>query len=270
MGEGILRMWAGFALAAAALAATERLFSPRRHPLPRPGWRVDLAYWLVNPPITRALMGLALSTSLVALVLLSGVPLEKEAMREFLWRPRSLAAQPAWLQMLQALLIGDLIAYWPHRWLHRRRLWRFHAIHHSPRYLDWLSATRLHPVNDVLVRLPPILALYLMGYDVKVLALYAPAVSFHSLLVHANLTWDFGPLRWLIVSPRYHRWHHTTERMGRDKNFVGLFPFIDWIFGTYHLPRDRMPEKFGIEEDDMPESLLGQLAYPFRRKASHG
>ena len=35
-----------------------------------------------------------------------------------------------------------------HRLLHRPLLWRFHAVHHSSTQVDWLSAVRVHPVND--------------------------------------------------------------------------------------------------------------------------
>jgi len=33
-----------------------------------------------------------------------------------------------------------------------------------------------------------------------------------------------SPLRALVVSPRFHRWHHTDEANARDKNFAGLLP----------------------------------------------
>src|SRR5690606_3852647 len=59
-----------------------------------------------------------------------------------------LASQPLWLQAIEILVIGDLVAYWMHRWFHGRGLWKFHAIHHCSKDLDWLSPVRLHPVND--------------------------------------------------------------------------------------------------------------------------
>jgi hypothetical protein len=32
------------------------------------------------------------------------------------------------------------------------------------------------------------------------------------------------------------------------------------------MPADRQPQRFGILNNDVPEGLLGQLAYPFRAK----
>ena len=59
--------------------------------------------------------------------------------------------------------------------------------------------------------------------------------------MHANLDWDWGPLRSFLVSPRFHRWHHTSEEEARDKNFAGLLPLWDILFGTYYMPRERRP-----------------------------
>jgi sterol desaturase/sphingolipid hydroxylase (fatty acid hydroxylase superfamily) len=71
----------------------------------------------------------------------------------------------------------------------------------------------------------------------------------------------------VIASPVFHRWHHTAEDEGLDKNFAGLFPTFDALFGTLYLPRDRQPQVFGVKNEAVPETLLAQLAYPFRRSA---
>jgi sterol desaturase/sphingolipid hydroxylase (fatty acid hydroxylase superfamily) len=49
-----------------------------------------------------------------------------------------------------------------------------------------------------------------------------------------------------------------------DKNFAGMFPFIDLAFGTFYMPKGKLPTEFGVNEA-VPEGLVGQLAYPFRR-----
>jgi sterol desaturase/sphingolipid hydroxylase (fatty acid hydroxylase superfamily) len=85
-----------------------------------------------------------------------------------------------------------------------------------------------------------------------------------AILVHANLDWDWGPLRAVVVSPRFHRWHHTDEANARDNNFAGLLPLWDILFGTYYMPRDRAPQQFGTATP-VPAGLIGQLIFPFRR-----
>jgi sterol desaturase/sphingolipid hydroxylase (fatty acid hydroxylase superfamily) len=58
---------------------------------------------------------------------------------------------------------------------HGRTLWRFHAIHHSSRAVDWLSSVRLHPLNDAVSRIAQVLPLYLMGFNGAALAAFVPS-----------------------------------------------------------------------------------------------
>lgn len=92
-----------------------------------------------------------------------------------------------------------------------------------------------------------------------------PLLTAYSIFLHANVRWDYGPLRYVIASPRFHRWHHTSQAEGLDRNFAGLFPWIDLAFGTFYMPPGREPEVFGVA-DGVPAGLLGQLAWPFRRQ----
>ncbi|HET8578957.1 MAG TPA: sterol desaturase family protein, partial [Methylomirabilota bacterium] len=92
--------------------------------------------------------------------------------------------------------------------------------------------------------------------------------TFYAILLHANVPWTLGPLRYAIASPAFHRWHHTSEAEGRDKNFAGLFPLWDLLFGTFYMPRGRQPMQFGVAGDPVPEGLWAQLCYPFRRPAT--
>jgi sterol desaturase/sphingolipid hydroxylase (fatty acid hydroxylase superfamily) len=131
--------------------------------------------------------------------------------------------------------------------------------------VDWLSSVRLHPVNDALTRVVQVLPLYWIGFNGTALAAFVPFLTFMALLLHADVTWSFGPLRYVIASPRFHRWHHTTEEEGLDKNFAGLFPFIDLFCGTFYMPPGREPSRFGVLHDHVPGGIGGQLVYPFRR-----
>lgn len=241
----------------------ERRFPARR----RRSWRgsgvaTDVAYWFFTPMVTRPLRRLFLALPILILGASLDVPLEREALGAFFSRARGpVAVLPVGLQLAIMLVLGDLVAYGMHRLFHRGRLWPFHAVHHASRELDWLSSVRLHPVNDVVTRLAQAVPLLLLGFAPGLVALYLPFLSLYALLLHANVPWSFGPLRFVVASPAFHRWHHTSEREGRDTNFAGLFPFIDVAFGTFFLP-DRQPAMFGVD-DRVPEGILAQLAYPF-------
>jgi sterol desaturase/sphingolipid hydroxylase (fatty acid hydroxylase superfamily) len=103
-----------------------------------------------------------------------------------------------------------------------------------------------------------------MGFNGAALAAFVPFLTLYALFLHANVAWSFGPLRHLVASPVFHRWHHTSEAEGLDRNFAGLFPFIDLGFGTFYMPPGRQPQRFGIVGDDVPDGLWAQLRYPFR------
>jgi sterol desaturase/sphingolipid hydroxylase (fatty acid hydroxylase superfamily) len=237
----------------------------------RPDTRTDIAYWFFTPLVTRAVSRVAVVVAVVLLAAAAGVPLDRAHVQAFAARTRHGAASaPLWLQAVTVLLVGDLIGYWSHRLFHGRRLWPFHAVHHSSTQVDWLSSVRLHPVNDVVSKLLQAVPFVLLGFHPGVVAAYVPFLTFHAILLHANVPWTFGPLRYVVSSPAFHRWHHTTQEEGLDKNFAGLFPFIDMLFGTFYMPNGRQPERFGILGPPVPAGLFAQLAYPFRRQPVDG
>lgn len=224
--------------------------------------RTDLAWWLFVPIVGRPLTKVALGLVLLPMLWLIGHPVVAgQPLQGF----GPLATLPIWLQVLLVLVIGDLIGYWQHRAFHGRRLWRFHAVHHGIRELTWLAAVRVHPINDIGAKLAQALPLVLLGFSPTILAAYVPFLTLYAIGLHANLRWDFGPLRLVFASPTFHRWHHARDLQGC--NFAGLLPLWDILFGTLYLPRGELPRHFGIQGDPVPEQFFRQLAYPFRRRA---
>ncbi|HUP04598.1 MAG TPA: sterol desaturase family protein, partial [Bryobacteraceae bacterium] len=81
--------------------------------------------------------------------------------------------------------------------------------------------------------------------------------------IHANLRWRFGWLENVIATPAFHHWHHHNARAGhRHGNYAPTWPWIDRIFGTWHLDRAKFPEVYGVDEA-VGESLAEQLVRPF-------
>jgi sterol desaturase/sphingolipid hydroxylase (fatty acid hydroxylase superfamily) len=125
----------------------------------RRGFWTDLAYWAFTPIVTRAITRLSVIIVIVPVALLAYGKVDKDLLANGFGPASRL---PLWVQAAGILVLGDFIGYWMHRAFHGRRLWRFHAVHHSSVDLDWLSSVRLHPVNDALMRIAgtvPILAL---------------------------------------------------------------------------------------------------------------
>jgi sterol desaturase/sphingolipid hydroxylase (fatty acid hydroxylase superfamily) len=233
----------------------------------RRGFVRDLFYWAFTPLVTRAITPIAVAVALIPIAVANGVELKD--LKTLAQGRGALAEQALWLQAIQIFVIGDFIGYWTHRWFHGGWRWPFHAIHHSSEDLDWLSSVRLHPVNDMLSRMVQAVPIVALGYNVGAVALYTVFTTIYAIALHANLNWTFGPFRYVIASPAFHRWHHTSAAEGQDKNFAGFFPLWDLLFGTFYMPKGRQPEVFGVSEP-VPKGLIGQLIYPFRRRRTAG
>jgi sterol desaturase/sphingolipid hydroxylase (fatty acid hydroxylase superfamily) len=168
-------------------------------------------------------------------------------------------------ELLLLLVATDFCQYWLHRALHGRWLWPFHAIHHGAEEVNWTTTFRVHPVNYLMVNTSLAVLAKLVGFSELCLLLAAPIFFFTGALSHANLGWTYGPLRYVLASPVFHRWHHTSAPESRDKNFAPMFPVWDLAFGTFYMPKGARPERYGAE--GVPAGLVGQMIHPFRRGA---
>lgn len=242
-------------LACLIFVPAERLLAARKHQrVLRKSWRCDLTYVLVNRIFILPGIGLLiLATGVIASWL---VPVELRA---------AVAAQPIWLQVVEAVVVADFGFYVLHRLFHAVPwLWTFHAIHHSIEELDWLAAARVHPVDQILTRGLSIVPLYALGFSGPAFAVFGAIYFWHSLLLHANVRLDFGPLGWLIASPDFHHWHHSSQPEAYNKNYAGQLCLFDRLFGTAYAAAGRMPESYGVP-DPVPYGYVPQLLYPLRR-----
>ena len=175
-----------------------------------------------------------------------------------------LNALPFWAQVPVYLLLSDFLLYWIHRAFHRSTvMWPFHAIHHSAKEVDWTTAVRFHPVNVMLQSSLVLGVMISLGIRPEVIALVAPFDACIAVWQHSNTKWTLGPLKYVIATPVFHRWHHTQPDEGGDMNFAPTFAFWDYMFGTFYMPEGKLPEHFGVEDDALVEGYASQLAYPF-------
>jgi sterol desaturase/sphingolipid hydroxylase (fatty acid hydroxylase superfamily) len=172
---------------------------------------------------------------------------------------------PLWAQLIGLLAATDFAQYWLHRAFHGRWLWPYHAVHHSAPDVNWTTTFRTHPVNYLVQNAALGVAARLAGFSESALLVAAPIFFFSGAWTHANLNWTFGPLKYAIASPVFHRWHHSAEAGPRERNFAPMFPAWDLMFGTFYMPAGARPERFGA--DGVPGDMLGQLIHPWRAAA---
>lgn len=224
-------------------------------------WTLDVVYFLSTHIPLQILSFLVLLPATFATRYL-GVPVLQE----------SVARLPWLVQLLLAIVIADIAEYLVHLALHKvPLLWRFHAIHHSSKALDWIAGSRSHFVDDTLVR-AFILVPLMLGFSQSIIVAYLIFVTLHATWTHCNFRPNAKWLEKFLVMPRYHHWHHASHNEAIDKNFAIHFPWIDKIFGTHYLP-DEWPEKYGLQDEDISRSFFWQTIDPFirgRRRPSKG
>ena len=185
---------------------------------------------------------------------------------------------PAVIAWTVAILAWDLIGYASHVARHRYDfLWRFHAIHHSQREMNFFTQHRFHDIDvlaDQTIRTIPLLAL---NASFSALGIFYVIALAHFRLYHSNIKSDYGVLRYVLVSPQSHRIHHARDPYQLNSNFGIFFSLWDRAFGTQYPHRDEYPDELGIEDErfpidqgtrirDIPRVYAAQLIYPFRRK----
>lgn len=174
---------------------------------------------------------------------------------------------PLIAQFLLACIVVEFFDYWPHRWMHEVPvLWRFHAIHHNPKRLYWLNATRAH-FGEVLFRgVFNAIPLALAGAGAEVLALIGLANSLLGLFQHANINFKLGPLSWVFSVGEMHRWHHSLNISEANHNYGSNLLVWDVVFGTRFRSAELPgPEQLGIADDKIPNRWWSQLWVPFKK-----
>jgi sterol desaturase/sphingolipid hydroxylase (fatty acid hydroxylase superfamily) len=233
----------------------ERLYPLRpQQEVFRPGWSTDTLHFFVSHLLVQ-LTTLVTVMPAATLMAAAGTPRLHELVQ----------AQPVVLQFVEVMIVADLGEYAIHRLFHAvPYLWRFHAIHHSSIHLDWIAGSRLHLVDVVITRGFTLMPIVLLGFAPPAVYAYVVFVSFHAVFIHANVRFRGGWVERVLVMPRFHHWHHSAAPEAIDRNFAVHMPWIDRLFGTYHMPENRWPEDYGIAGDPVPEGYLAQLTDPFK------
>lgn len=171
------------------------------------------------------------------------------------------AGWPSWALALFAVFAFDVANYWNHRLMHMRWLWPVHAVHHSDPHITGFSTLRVHALEVLVMSTSYTLLLSWLGFPPDVMGGAAIFVALLNAYQHVDVDWGHGPFRYVLASPRFHRWHHADVPEAHGKNLANVFPFLDVVFGTYYAP-GRCEERLGAQ--DVPENDVARLLlYPF-------
>lgn len=244
-------------LYSAVFVPLERLFALRGdQPVFRRQWVLDLTYFFVNSLLIEILTILTLTP---ALILFDWARVD--AVSDIV------GGLPLVVQVPVLLLTADFTQYWVHRLFHMvPLLWSFHAIHHSIEQMDWLAGSRLHLVDVIVTRGLTYVPIFILGFSEQALMVYVFLVAAQATFIHANVRWEFRPIRRFIATPAFHHWHHSSAREALNKNFAVHTPIWDVLFGTVYLP-DQWPSTYGLgARHEIPTRWTTQLIAPFRAR----
>lgn len=224
----------------------------------------DLGYVLLGP-FTEIVARVCTTVSIVV----CGAALGRATGLELLDGFGPVVRQPRWLILAEMLVLHDFLYYWSHRAAHTVPfLWRLHAVHHSTQHLGWSSALRAHP-GELYVHVVTLVPMFLVGFPADALVPLTPLFMLYAILIHCDVRVSLRRVSYAVNTPMFHGWHHALDVSQGTKNYAGLFPVFDVLFGTYYLPEQR-PRETGIEDRTMPDTLFGQLAHPFRPELTAG
>ena len=235
----------------------EKLFALRREqPVFRAEWQVDMQHFIVNHMIVGFVL---LATNLLVHKLFGWAA--KDGIQAWV---RDL---PYPVALFLIILVADLVQYATHRAYHEVPvLWRLHAVHHSVKSMDWLAGSRQHVVELLITRTLVLAPIFVLGFDKGVIDTYIVIVGFQAVFNHANVSVRLGPLRYLIVTPNFHHWHHSQDDEAIDRNYAAHFAFIDYLFGTAVKSDRKWPDQYGVVGDYVPDGFWKQVKFPFTWK----
>ena len=242
------------------MSALESL-APRR---PRSEGRAR--HWAINLGLT-IVDTLALRLTLGAAAVQAALMAHAEG-----WGVLALVDWPAWLEFVIALAALDFAIYVQHVLTHALPiLWRLHRVHHSDINLDASSGVRFHPVEILLSMLYKVALVLALGPSAVAVIVFEVILNGCAVFNHANVKLPEGldrVLRLVLITPDFHRVHHSVEVAETNSNFGFSVPWWDWMCGTYRPQPQKGHEAMDVGLAEHRESLgLGQLlVLPMERR----
>ncbi len=163
--------------------------------------------------------------------------------------------------IIKGVVIMDLIIYFQHRFAHSNKyIWQVHKVHHADMDLDVTSGNRFHPIEILFSIFVKIVAIITLGIHPVSIIIFEVILNGLAQWNHANLKlplWCDRLLRKFLVTPDFHRVHHSIVVKETNSNYGFNLTWWDYLFGTYEAQpvagHDNM--EIGIKEYRDPKEL---------------
>jgi len=250
----------------ALMAALEALLPRRERRLSRASrWSTNLSLVLINT-VALKLLGP------VAAIVVADYAMDNN------WGLLSLSPipLPVYLEIIVAIALLDFAIYLQHVLMHRVPfLWRFHKVHHVDRDLDVTTGIRFHPIEVMMSMAYKCAVILLLGPVTIAVVLFEIILNASAMFNHANMRLPKGidaVLRKLIVTPDFHRVHHSTLPQETNSNYGFFLSIWDYLCKTYIAQPKHQHEGMVIGlsayQSQQPAKLLWCLGLPFTTPSS--
>ncbi|MCO6164444.1 sterol desaturase family protein [Flavobacterium sp. NRK F7] len=177
---------------------------------------------------------------------------------------------PKPVALLIFFVVADFVQWNTHRLLHRVDFfWNFHKVHHSVKQMGFAAHLRYHWMEPVVYKTLLYVPMAIIGgFSIQeVFIVHFIAITIGH-LNHANIGWDYGPLKYIFNNPKMHIWHHSKEMPRKyGANFGISLSIWDYLFGSNYIPKDGKDIELGFNEDEnFPDSFIEQELYPLKLK----
>jgi sterol desaturase/sphingolipid hydroxylase (fatty acid hydroxylase superfamily) len=167
---------------------------------------------------------------------------------------------------ISSLIILDLYMYFWHRLMHRLPLaWRFHRIHHTDRSMNVSTAYRFHPIEIISSSIPKLALIWWLGISSNFVLIYELVFTVVVALHHSNFAIPGSIDRLLasvILTPNYHRIHHSQLVSETNSNYGSVLLWWDRIFGTYCFRLDLNNIQLGVSDEIRELNIWQSLTQP--------
>ncbi len=157
-------------------------------------------------------------------------------------------------KVLISIILLDLLIYWQHRLFHEIDFfWRFHKVHHSDMDFDLSTGVRFHPIEIIFSMAIKIAFISILGAPALAVLIFEILLNSFAIFNHSNIKLPQKidkVLRYFIVTPDFHRIHHSVHNFELNSNYGFSLSIWDRVFRSYTLkPKDGYIDmKIGLNE----------------------
>lgn len=180
---------------------------------------------------------------------------------------------PLYMEVIIGVILLDAAIYLQHVASHRIPfLWQFHKVHHADRDIDTTTGIRFHPVEAVFSMAYKCIVVLLLGPIALAVIIFEVILNASALFNHANVRLPTALdklLRKVIVTPDFHRVHHSVIVRETNSNYGFFLSIWDRLGRTYIAQPQHQHQDMTIGltsyQSPKPAALSWCLTLPFRK-----